>query len=129
MPNSPHLAKRKYARSCDISKFYNKLRLDEDHYNLATSDVSETFALVRHFYGISSTAGLMKAVMQDDAQAADALGLHDVTDAIRAAFVDDVSTSLDDVWKLQQLKTDLMDFFHARSRPIKEFALTGTRPD
>ena len=43
--------------------------------------------------------------MEDAAQAAAALGLHDVAAAIRAAFVDDVSTSLDDMEKLNQLKT------------------------
>ena len=79
----------------------------------------EKFALVRHFYGISSTAGLIKAVMNDAAQAADALGLHDVADAIRAAFLDDVSTSLD----------DLRNFLHSRRLPIIGFALTGTKPD
>ena len=63
----------------------------------------------------------MRAVMEDAAQAAAALGLHDVAAAIRAAFVDDVSTSLDDMEKLNQLKTDLGDFLHSRSLPIKGF--------
>ena len=52
-----------------------------------------------------------------------------MTDAIRAAFVDDVSTSLDDMEKLQQLKINLKNFLHSHSLPIKGFALTGTRPD
>ena len=96
---------------------------------MLTSADPEKFALVRHFYSISSTAGLMKAVMEDAAQAADALTFHDVADAIRAAFLDDVSTSLDDMKKLQQLKTDRREFLHSSSLPIKGFALTGTRPD
>ena len=71
----------------------------------------------------------MKAVMEDAAQAAAALGLYDVAAAMRAAFVDDVSTSLDDMEKLKQLKTNLQDFLHSRSLTIKGFAPTGTRPD
>ena len=71
----------------------------------------------------------MKAVMEDAAKASAALGFHDVAAAFRAAFVDDVSTSLDDMEKNKQLKTDLQDFLQSRSLPIKGFALTGIRPD
>ena len=49
--------------------------------------------------------------------------------AIRAPFVDDVSTSLDDMEKLKQLKIDLRDFLYSRSLPVKGFALTGSKPD
>ena len=67
--------------------------------------------------------------MEDAATKATALGLHDVAHAIRKAFVDDVSTSLDDMEKLKQLKTDLGNFLQSRSLPIKGFALTGSKPD
>ena len=74
---------------------------------MSSSADPEAFALVRHFYGIGSTAALMKAVMEDAATKATALGLHDVAHAIRKAFVDDVSTSLDDMKQLKKLKEDL----------------------
>jgi hypothetical protein len=128
----------RYALSCDIAKFYNNLRLHPDHYNLhmavwrqsmSPSADPEVFALVRHFYGISSTAALMKAVMEDVANKAEALGLDDVAFAIRKAFVDDVSTSLDDMEDVRTLKKQLGDFLLKHSLPVKGFALTGTKPD
>jgi hypothetical protein len=128
----------RYALSCDIAKFYNNLRLHPEHYNLhmavwrrsmSPSADPEVFALVRHFYGISSTAALMKAVMEDAAARETALGLHDVAFAIRKAFVDDVSKSLDDMEQLRILKKQLGSFLLSHSLPVKGFALTGSKPD
>ena len=60
----------KFALSCDISKFYNRLVLHPDHYNLHLSlwrpnmdpdSRAKIFVLVRHFYGVASTAAIMLA--------------------------------------------------------------------
>ena len=96
---------------------------------MSSSADPEAFALVSHLYGISSTAALMKAVMEDAATKATALGLHDVAFAIRKAFVDDVSTSLDDMEQLKKLKEQLGKFLLSHSLPVKGFALTGSKPD
>ena len=72
--------------------------------SMSTSSEPELFALVKHFYSISSTAALMKAVMEDVASKAEAQGLHDVAFATRKAFVDDVSTSLDNMEDIRTLK-------------------------
>ena len=36
----------------------------------------EIFVLLRHFYGVASTAAVMMACMEDAATVAEALGLH-----------------------------------------------------
>ena len=61
--------------------------------------------------------------------AAEALGLHDVAETIRLAFVDDCLNSLDEIEKLTKLKEDLKKFMLERGFPIKGFALTGSKPD
>ena len=85
----------------------------------------EIFVLLRHFYGVASTAAVMLACMDDAATAAEALGLHDVADTVRLAFVDDCLNSLDEVGKLTKLKKFMLE----RGFPIKGFALTGNKPD
>ena len=55
----------------------------------------EIFVLLQHFYGVSSTAAVMLACMDDAAAAATALGMDDVAETIKLAFVDDCLNSLD----------------------------------
>ena len=87
------------------------------------------FVLVRHFYGVASTAAIMLACMEDAATAATALGMPDVADTIRLAFVDDCLNSQDLEGDIEKLKSDLEQFMTARGFPIKGFALTGSKPD
>ena len=61
--------------------------------------------------------------------ASEALGLHDVADTIRFAFVDDCLNSLDEEEKMIKLKNNLKKFMLERGFPIKGFALTGNKPD
>ena len=129
---------RKYGISADVSKFYNNLRLRADHKNLHMSvwrpsmDVLEKariFVLNCHFYGVASTAGLMKAVMQDAAEEADKMGLHEVAKAIRAAFVDDVNSSANTLGEVMELRDQLRAFMHNRGLPLKGIAISGERPE
>ena len=82
----------------------------------------EIFVLLRHFYGVTSTAAVMLACMEDAATVAEKLGLHDVAETIRLAFVDDCLNSLDELRKLEKLKKDLQNFMLERGFPIKGFA-------
>ena len=81
----------------------------------------EIFVLLRHFYGVASTAAVMLACMDDAATAAEALGQQDVADTIRLAFVDDCLNSLDEVGKLTKLKDNLKKFMLERGFSIKGF--------
>ena len=128
----------KFALSCDISKFYNRLYLDPVHYNLHLSvwrpdmnpeSIAEVFVLVRHFYGVASTAAIMQACMNDAAAVARKIGMHDVATTIELAFVDDCLNSLDEEKKLLKLKADLNEFMTSKGFPIKGFALSGSKPD
>ena len=103
----------RYALSCDISKFYNRLILHPDNYNLHLSlwqptmdpdSMPQIFVLVRHFYGIASTAAIMLACKEDAAAVALALGMLDVAATIKLAFVDDCLNSLDLLSALKKLK-------------------------
>ena len=49
---------------------------------MSVSEKARIFLLNCHFYGVASIAGLMKAVMQDAAEVAEKMGLHEVAKAI-----------------------------------------------
>jgi hypothetical protein len=128
----------KFALSCDISKFYNRLVLHPDHFNLHLSlwrpnmdpeSRANKFILVRHFYGVASTAAIMLACMEDAATVALDLGMADVADTIKLAFVDDCLKSLDLEEEIKALKINLNKFMVSRGFPIKGFALSGSKPD
>ena len=89
----------------------------------------QIFVVVRHFYGIASTAAIMLACMDDAAAVALSLGMPDVAATIKLAFVDDCLNSLDLLSKLKKLKEDLDDFMTSRVFSVKVYALTGSRPD
>ena len=90
---------------------------------------AQIFVLVRHIYGVASTAAIMLACMDDAAAVALALGMDDVATTIKLAFVDDCLNSLDLEEEIKALKTDLNNFMVSRGFPIKGFALSGSRPD
>ena len=128
----------RFALSCDISKFYNRLVLHPEHFNLHLSlwrpnmdpeSEAQIFVLVRHFYGVASTAAIMLACMDDAAAVALALAMDDVATTIKLAFVDDCLNSLDLEEEIKALKTDLNNYMVSRGFPIKGFALSGSRPD
>ena len=128
----------KFALSCDISKFYNRLYLHPDNYNLHLSlwrpdmnpeSTPQIFVLVRHFYGVASTAAIMLACMEDAAAVALSLGMPDVAATIKLAFVDDCLSSLDLLSDLEDLKKDLDQFMTSRGFPVKGYAMTGSKPD
>ena len=128
----------KFALSCDISKFYNRLVLHPEHFNLHLSlwrpdmnpeSEAKIFVLVRHFYGVASTAAIMLACMDDAATVARDLGMQDVADTIKLAFVDDCLNSLDLEEEIKTLKEKFNEFMISRGFPIKGFALSGNKPD
>ena len=91
--------------------------------------VPQFFVLVRHFYGVASTAAIVLAGMDDAAAVALSLGMPDVAATIKLAFVDDCLNSLDLLSDLEELKKDLDEFMTSRGFPVKGYALTGSRPD
>ena len=87
----------------------------------------EIFVLVRHFYGVASTAAIMMACIEDAAGAS--LGMDDVANTIKLAFVDDCLNSLDQAEDIEKLQLELAKFMSERGFPIKGFALSGSKPD
>ena len=81
----------KYGLTCDVSKFYNRLYLDEEHYNLHLSvwrpgmnpeEKPQVFVLCRHFYGVASSPALLLVCMNNVALEADKLGMVNVGNTI-----------------------------------------------
>ena len=91
--------------------------------------VAKICVLVRHFYGVASTAAIMLACMEDAASVAMDLGMPDVADTIKLAFVDDLLNSLDLEEDIKALKHNLNHFMTSKGFPIKGFALSGSKPD
>ena len=85
--------------------------------------------LVRHFYGVASTAAIMMACMDNAAAVAASHGMDDVANTIKLAFVDDCLNSLDQEKEIKKLKLELAKFMTERGFPIKGFALSGSKPD
>ena len=128
----------KFGLTCDVSKFYNRLHLDEDHYNLHLSvwrpgmnpnEKPQIYVLCRHFYGVASSAALLLVAMKDVANEADRQGLVNVGKTIRAGFVDDLSNSMDSNEEIHKLKENLQELLSSRGLPLKGFAITGSFPD
>ena len=71
----------------------------------------------------------MKAVIQDAAEEAEKMDLHEVAKAIRAAFVDDVNSSAKTLNEVKELRDQLQGFMLSRGLPLKGIAMTGERPE
>ena len=128
----------KFALSTDIRKFYNNVHLHPKHYNLHQAvwrpdmnadSPAVVFILLRHFYGVSSTAAVLKAVMEDAGDNAENIGLPDVAAMIRAGFVDDLSFSGDKLEDIKKLKSDLKQYMDNKGLPLKGFAITHQKPE
>ena len=64
------------------------------------------FVLLRHFYGVKSSAGLLKEVMKHAASATSKEKLSRVAELIRIAFADDLNGSIDSKKEIKERRDD-----------------------
>ena len=69
----------------------------------------QQFVLLRHFYGVNSSTGLLKEAMNHAAAASAASQekLLQVAELIRNIFVDDLNGSFDSKKEVEELRDDL----------------------
>ena len=128
----------KFAFSSDISKFYNRLKLDPQHWGLQLAVWRKTmnpeenpdiYFLLSHFYGVKSSAGLLRVVTTDVSARARKKGLEEVAQAIEGAYVDDIGSSCDTQIQAEKVVADLKEHLRMHGLPVKGTAVTGRLPD
>ena len=127
----------KFALSTDISKFYNCLKLQPEHYNfqnilwtesMRPEDPPERYVITTAIYGVNSSSCATEYMLNHIASTVshDEL-LHWVLKSGR--YVDDIMTSLPTLESALEIKQKLLDLFDKHNIKCKGWAITGLPPD
>ena len=127
----------KFALSTDISKFYNCLKLQPEHYNfqnilwtesMRPEDPPERFVITTAIYGVNSSSCATEYMLNHIASTvSDDELLHWVLKSGR--YVDDIMTSLPTLESALEIKQKLLDLFDKHNIKCKGWAITGLPPD
>ena len=127
-----------FALSTDISKFFNRIKVDpadRPFLNILWTesfdpkDTPEAFTMLSHTFGYISTSGVAMAstdILQDIARAKN---MQELARALSYIYVDDINASTWTWSGLLKLKSELTHLLESHGFPLKGWALSGHPPD
>ena len=129
---------RTFALSTDISKFFNRIKLDpidRPHLNILWTesfdpkDPPEAYTMLSHTFGYICTSAVTMAstdILQDIARAKN---MQELARALYYIYVDDINSSTWTWAGLLKLKSELTQLLESHGFPLKGWAVSGHPPD